>query len=130
MLLLCCHVIQAHVCATCGLDGVKVAAGVCLWPSFREGNAPLGWSHFFLSWRGGAGGASIRPEVLGGRMSSWLGLMIPAAHITGWWEQVAKARLLVIQGSGAAELGDTGSSPLPPPPGEMDMGHLIPLTSP
>lgn len=64
---------------------------------------------------GGGGGTSIHPDVLKGRVSSWPGLMIPAAHITGWWEQVAEARL-TIQGMGLAKFGGTSCGPLSPFP--------------
>ena len=41
--------------------------------------------------------------------------MIPAAHITGWWEQVARARLIT-QGMGVTEFGGTSCGPLSLPP--------------
>ena len=43
--------------------------------------------------------------------------MIPAAHITGWWEQVARARQIT-QGMGVTEFGGTSCGPLSLPPGD------------
>lgn len=58
------------------------------------------------------------------------GLMIPAARITRWGEQVAEARL-TIQGMELTELGGVSCSPLPPPYAEGQIwgisSHCPPL---
>lgn len=55
-----------------------------------QGREVSSWAEAWRLGSGSEGGASFYPaRCMGGRVSSWLRLMIPAARITQWWEQVA-----------------------------------------
>lgn len=108
---------QVRVLGTSGQDSVMSVAGVTLaflqterlsWAESPDSSSPGAES-------GSGGGTSIHPDVLKGRVSSWPGLMIPAAHIPGWWEQVAEARLTVREwGWPTSEVPAAVYSPLSP----------------